>query len=101
MRIMTPRQRRRLANLAEDEQLEAIHTRYAEFLRAFGPADGLTDAQVAALADYCSDVVNRDVTDTVAEILRGRVWDGEEEFDEVNSPRVQAITRLACQIGPL
>lgn len=97
MRFLTPRRRR---DLADEARQEAADERYEQFLLAFGPAENLNDAQIAALADYCSDVINQDLDMTVAELLRGRAWDwrNDEAFDqafpEQSTARVQLIAGL-------
>jgi len=68
---------------------------YDKFVTEFGPAGGLSDQQLAALAVYCSANVDQWLPTTIAELLRGKAIDYCSDTDEVDElqPRVIAIAK--------
>jgi hypothetical protein len=88
--------RRRRRRREIDARIETDECAYERFVTDFGPADQLTDQQLAALAGYTSGHADRWVPSVVAELLRGRPWNWRDEHDELDEeqPRVQHIAAV-------
>lgn len=63
---------------------------YDRFVREFGPADGLTEQQLAALTAFCSDVTDTWPATIAAELLGGQPHDDLDDPDSLDetNPRV-------------
>ena len=96
MRIMTRRRRER----ADAARREELQNHYDRFVATFGPAAELTDQQLAALTELCSELADVWRPTVAAELLRGRTWDyrDEDALDE-DDPRVRRIVTLAASGG--
>ena len=79
---------------------EVDRQRFEQFVREFGPADGLTNQQLAALTAFCSDITNTWAATIAAELLRGQPQDLDDDsdsLDETNPRVVQAASAAYLQ----